>query len=476
MNRKLRYAILSVDLMWIGGVFVFAHVVGRGTSIGRAGSAAWFVHIGEPVAALLVWSVLYFSKKLEGSSRGWHGPSIVAQVTVGACYLMTALLALAMVTRIQASPAELFYLSGLLPLGFIAIRCSAWALVSLTANPRKNRKVVILGAGRVARELAHKISTHPEMSMEVRGVLFPSDAGPVRQSAIAPQSISLRSLSVLDLLQEQHIQELIIVEPVPSGPETEKLISNCRKLGIRIHIVPQHYELYLSKAELQDLDGVPLLSLEERKPPAIGVTIKRSMDVAGALLLLALSAPLLALASAALYASTGLAFRKERRCGKDGAPFWMYRLNIDRDSPSLHGYARILAWFSLTELPQLCNVLKGEMSLVGPRPESLERVRHYSVWQRRRLTVTPGLTGLAQVRGLREEHSSEEKARFDLQYIGEWSLFMDLSLLLQTAWALFVRLVKADAHERAPELQAKLTAGLSARRMMHVDRAQSSAD
>jgi len=476
MNRKLQYAILSADLLWMCGAFGFAHLLGHGASIGSAGSPAWSAHIVAVMAALLVWSVLFFSKKLEGSSRGWHLPSIVAQVTVGVCYLMTALLAVAVFVRVDASPLEFLYLCGLLPLGLIGIRCSAWALVSLPADSRKKRKVVILGAGRVARELAHKIRTHPEMSMEVVGVLFPANADPGERSATAPQSISLRSLNVLDLLQEQHVQELIIVEPVPSAPETEKLISNCRKAGIRMHIVPQHYELYLSKAELQEIDGVPLVSLQERKPPAIGASVKRSMDVAGALLLLALTAPLLALASAALFASKGLAFRKELRCGKNGAPFWMYRLNIDRDVPSLRGYARILAWFSLTELPQVWNVLKGEMSLVGPRPESLERVRHYSVWQRRRLAVTPGLTGLAQVRGLREEHSSEEKARFDLQYIGEWSLFMDLSLLLQTAWALFVRLLGQDRAKKTPQVQSILTREFGARRMMHADRAQSGAD
>jgi lipopolysaccharide/colanic/teichoic acid biosynthesis glycosyltransferase len=80
------------------------------------------------------------------------------------------------------------------------------------------------------------------------------------------------------------------------------------------------------------------------------------------------------------------------------------------------------------------------MALVGPRPESSERVRRYSDWQRQRLTVRPGLTGLAQVHGLREQHSSEEKSRYDMQYIHQWSLFMDVSLLLQTVWTLVVRL------------------------------------
>jgi len=200
------------------------------------------------------------------------------------------------------------------------------------------------------------------------------------------------------------------------------------------------------------------------------------MDLAGALLLLGLSSPLLTLASLVVYVRKGTAFRRELRCGRNGAPFWMYRLNIDRDEKCLQGYLRILAQFSLTELPQLWNVLKGEMSLVGPRPESRDRVRHYSAWQRQRLTVISGLTGLAQVRGLREEHSSAEKARFDLQYIGQWSLFLDLSLLLQTAWALLMRFVKEDSFVKAPALQSKPTREFALRRMMHADSTQSGAD
>jgi len=94
------------------------------------------------------------------------------------------------------------------------------------------------------------------------------------------------------------------------------------------------------------------------------------------------------------------------------------------------------------------------MSLVGPRPESLDRVKHYSMWQRQRLTVTPGLTGLAQVNGLREQHSSEEKAHFDLQYIFHWSLFLDFCLLLQTAWTFLARLTQVDSWRDAPAPEA----------------------
>ena len=130
----------------------------------------------------------------------------------------------------------------------------------------------------------------------------------------------------------------------------------------------------------------------------------------------------------------------------------------------------------MTELPQLWNVLRGEMSLVGPRPESPERVRHYSDWQRQRLSVAPGLTGLAQVHGLREQHSSEEKARFDLEYIFHWSLFLDFSLIVQTAWTLVVRLLKPPQTKTTAPVGVPQLVEMTIKEALHADSTQSSAD
>lgn len=114
----------------------------------------------------------------------------------------------------------------------------------------------------------------------------------------------------------------------------------------------------------------------------------------------------------------------------------MYRLNSRRGASSLSSWERLLQKVSITELPQLWNVIRGDMSLVGPRPESEERVKRYSDWQNQRLICKPGVTGLAQVHGLREESSSEDKAYFDLRYIQDWSLLTDVSLILETLWAI----------------------------------------
>ncbi|HTC93248.1 MAG TPA: sugar transferase [Terriglobales bacterium] len=474
MNRKLQYSILGADLLWIAIVFIYSL---RGAEAVSAAGILQLVYFPAILIACSIWAVLYFRKKLEGFRGGWYFPSVFAQVIVGVFYLVGSLLVLALLTNHYYSRSALLYLVCLLPAGFITIRCLAWWAVMSRSGARPRRRVVILGSGRLVRELALKIVRHPEISMEVAGILFPAGTEPAKQTSNLPAgTVSIRSLNVLSLMQNKQVEDLIVVEPVPPGTEPLKLISNCRKAGMRVHLVPQHYELYLSKAKLTEIDDVPLLSLEEQTLPAIGLQLKRAMDLLGASLLLGLSAPLLVFSALALHLNKKPTLRKELRCGKHGRPFWMHRLNIDRDASNLAPYERVLAQFSLTELPQLWNVLRGEMSLVGPRPESPDRVKHYSMWQMQRLSVIPGLTGLAQVNGLREQHSSEEKARFDLQYIFHWSLFQDISLLLQTAWTFLTRLIGEDGFSVTPKLKSLHDAELFIPRVLNADSTQSGAD
>jgi lipopolysaccharide/colanic/teichoic acid biosynthesis glycosyltransferase len=451
MNQKLRYSILAADLLWIAAASAAAHILQNGLTVGRA-ELPRTLYAPEILLIASIWTVLYSRQRLEGFGGGRWFPSVLAQVTTAVIYLLGALLVFTFLRNNGDSRLELVYIGTLLPLGFIAIRCLTWWLVTSRPRGASRRRVVILGSGQLVHDLASKISRHPEMPLEVTGVLFPSDTEPSNRAATLPAgTISIRTLGILGLMQEKKAQELILVEPLPTGVESEKLISHCRKAGMRVHLVPQRYELYLSKAKLTEIEDVPLLSLEEQTLSTVGLRLKKVVDFLGALFLLVFSAPLLALSAGALRSRKDKVLRKELRCGKNGRPFCMYRLNVDRWAPDLSGCEWILARFSMTELPQLWNVLKGEMSLVGPRPESPERVKHYSMWQRQRLSVTPGLTGLAQVNGLRENHTSEEKAHFDLQYIFHWSLFLDFSLLLQTIFTLVARLTGGDLAVRVGE-------------------------
>jgi len=164
------------------------------------------------------------------------------------------------------------------------------------------------------------------------------------------------------------------------------------------------------------------------------------MDLVASLLLLPPIAFILTGSAIVLRSKKRRVFRRELRIGKNGRSFWMYRLDLNYGEANVPTYERFLLDLSISELPQLWNVLKGEMSLVGPRPECPNRVKNYSEWQRQRLKAKPGVTGLAQVNGLRDRHASEEKTRYDLQYLLDWTAFMDIVLLLQTLGALMRRL------------------------------------
>jgi lipopolysaccharide/colanic/teichoic acid biosynthesis glycosyltransferase len=122
---------------------------------------------------------------------------------------------------------------------------------------------------------------------------------------------------------------------------------------------------------------------------------------------------------------------------------------VDHNPQNSSCFERMLWQFSISELPQFWNVLRGDMSLVGPRPECPERATRYSAWHQQRLSAKPGLTGLAQVHGLREQHTSEDKTRHDLQYMLHPSLLKDVSLLIETIWTLMLRLIKIPQHTLA---------------------------
>lgn len=458
--RNIRYWILAADVLWVFAALALAICLRYVNTPGRLGVSAYAqTYSLMAVAAAAVWIFLYFEMSLDGFKGGWHFPSVFSKIMVALSILMLVVLAFAYLTRHYYSRLVLLYFVPLLILGLLGIRYLVRSLVASRSKGASNQRCVILGNGRVARELAEKFAAHPELHFQVVGFLFPdeSDAFNGLAGSIGAPLASVKTLQVLELLARERVQKLIIVMSQQNSAEVGKLITECRKFSIQPYVVPHWYDLYVSQAELVDVDGLPLLSLAERNPSALNLALKRVIDVVVSAGLLLLASPLLLLAALFVYRNKGKAFRAESRCGKDGIPFQMYRLNVDRFATNpQQRYERLLVRWSLTELPQLWNVLRGDMSLVGPRPESSERTKHYSDWQRQRLKVPGGVTGLAQVHGLREQHSSEEKARFDLQYIFTWSPLLDLSLILQTAWTLLIRgLAQVYAQPQEPPPSAE---------------------
>jgi lipopolysaccharide/colanic/teichoic acid biosynthesis glycosyltransferase len=449
-NRLLLW-IFVVDLLWVAMACLGADLLRYGIHWGATQRV--FMHDLLPLLLLawLLWGLLSDRMQLDGFRGGWRFQAITSSLFLGVLLLMTVLLASSYLSRQYMSRLALGYFGVLLFAGFTAIRYGAYRILRARHRAGKVGRVVILGTGQIAQELAAKIDGHPEMLCKVVGFLYPGHSGSdLAVAGGANGSSMLSTLGAVDLLRTEQIDELILATSIPSSAELLNLTARCRELGIAVSLVPQPYELYLSKPNLLDLGGLPLLRLQQASTSVFFAQWKLITDFVLSLVLGTLAIPILVPSALILRFIKRRAFRWEVRSGRYGNPFQMLRLNVDRTALDITRFEAFLRHLSITELPQLLNVLRGDMSLVGPRPESPTRVRHYSEWQRQRLSVKPGMTGLAQVHGLREQHSSEDKTRFDLQYLLHPSPLGDLSLLLQTFGTLLVR-VLSRSKRTAPQ-------------------------
>jgi len=325
------------------------------------------------------------------------------------------------------------------------VRAISSRVLGKQRRSRRLCRVVIAGSGYIARELAAKIHRHPEMLCRVVGFLYEDQQTEDRLQGnfVTEGPMRTSTLGLIDLLSEQEVDELMLAFPSTPSAEVLRLALQCRERGISVSLIPQPYELYLSKPKLLDLDGLPILQFH---PPNVTPAFergKRVIDICFGSIFLLLAAPVVLASAIVLRVLKHRTFRWETRCGQFGRKFQILRLDVDRDPPPGSRFETLLAQLSISELPQLWNVLRGQMSLVGPRPESPTRTRRYTQWEEQRLRVKPGMTGLAQVHGLREQSSSEEKTRFDLQYVLHSSLTNDLSLLVQTVWTLALRVLRS---------------------------------
>ncbi|MGA9544089.1 MAG: sugar transferase [Candidatus Sulfotelmatobacter sp.] len=444
--EQLRNRILAADLAWIPVALAAEQGLCSGVHCRQIplGPSNFVVYV---VCTVFAWVLLSENLHLDGFRGGWRLPAMISHLLLAAALLMVLLLAVANVSERYVGRMTLSVFTLFLLVGFFCIR---WAALRMVLQRYKNgdvHRVVILGSDQLATELAAKFSHHPELLCQVVGFLCPGIEGPparpgrnARAASTTAGSTTVSTIEVIGLLRRLDVDELVMAHTAASN-EILNLVVLCRQQAIRVSLVPQPYELYLSRPRLLDLGGLPLLQFGELEPPSSAGIGKRLLDFGLGFVLAALTLPVILLCGAVLRVSTGKAFRWETRTGRRGTQFSMLRLNVDHDPQRHSGFERMLWQLSVAELPQLWNVLRGEMSLVGPRPEGPERASRYSAWQRQRLSVKPGITGLAQVQGLREQHASEDKTRHDLQYMLHPSLLKDLSLLIETVWTLTVRLI-----------------------------------
>ncbi len=376
-------------------------------------------------------------------------PSLISTSALGTIAL-DGLLALSPVGPLSAGSAII--VAGGTLVGSVAVRGVVrffWHRLTGTAIG------LMIGTPEAADIVARRLSTHPEARLHLVGYLSP----PGEETAT-----ELTRLGSVDdftrVAREHNVERVVVTEQGSSEPLAERLIEECKTAGLGLTFLPQHFGLLGPGIELNRLAELPVLDFRFSDPPRSTIAMKRGMDLVVSGTLLALLSPLLLIAALMIAFDTGFpVFFRQRRVGRDGRLFTMLKfrtmvrgadehleelINLEEleepvfkihNDPRITRSGRILRRTSVDELPQLLNVLKGDMSLVGPRPEEEAVAALYDERQRSRLAVKPGLTGPMQVYG-RADLTFEERLAIERDYLDNLSITGDLALLLRTPSAI----------------------------------------
>jgi exopolysaccharide biosynthesis polyprenyl glycosylphosphotransferase len=307
-------------------------------------------------------------------------------------------------------------------------------------------RVLVVGAGPIAQDLVSRIHRHPWLGYEVVGLV---DDTPGR-ALVRGVPVIGRTAELGRIVDELAVDEVLIALPDASRAQLVALVSQCDRDGLSIRVFPDVFEIIASGVEISDLDGMPLLTMRNVALRGWRRTLKRVVDIAISLSALVLLSPLLLVVAILVkIESRGAAFYVQERMGFDARPFPILKFRsmregaeretgavwARRDDPRRTRVGQFLRRSNLDEFPQLINVLLGHMSIVGPRPERPQFVAEF----RRRIPrymerhrEKAGLTGWAQVNGLRGDTSIEERTKYDLYYIENWSLLFDFKIMAKT--------------------------------------------
>jgi exopolysaccharide biosynthesis polyprenyl glycosylphosphotransferase len=456
----VRRMLLVADVAGLSLAFAVSHALLEGAS-GSPGQLEGAVEVLLFVATLPLWIVV---AKLYGlydrdEERTDHSTpddivGVFHLVTIGACIVFAGG-RITGIFRPELTKVLLFWALAIGTITFGRVLARAFCRRSITYL----QNTVIVGAGDVGQMVARKFLQHPEYGINLVGFV---DAQPLERQhglkhlcVLGPPSRLPAMVRVFD------VERVVIAFSKESHEETLNLIRSLKDLEVQIDIVPRLFEIVGAGIQMHAVEAVPLVGLPPLRLSSSSRLLKRMMDLAFAAGGLVLFAPLLLLIALAIKLdSKGPVFFRQVRMGSGDRTFRIYKfrtmvvdaesrkhdvakLNMHAqnggdprmfkvpDDPRLTRVGRVLRRYSLDELPQLVNILTGEMSLVGPRPLILDEDQHVVEWARKRLTLKPGATGLWQVLGA-SEIPFNEMTKLDYIYVTNWSLWGDLRLVFRT--------------------------------------------
>ena len=408
---------------------------------------------------LVIWSVLLFTYHSYHSHRtvpvSREALTIFRVVFVGNVLLAT----LAYLLPLRQLSRSWFVLFAALSAVFLVMEKIAVRVIARWVRLKglNYRTVLIVGTGRRAIDVARVIHEHKYWGYKILG--FVAD-GHHLSNGWARYRVYGTVPELRRLLEQGHfpepVDEIVFAVTRKKLDEMKQMFILCEELGIRARVAMNFFQNRVARIELEELEGIPFLTFTTTPSNETQLAFKRMLDVTVSALLLFLSLPVILIAALGIKISSGgSVIFKQERIGLNGRIFTLYKFRTMledaharrdelnhlnemsgpvfkvRSDPRVTGIGRLLRKFSLDELPQLWNVLKGDMSLVGPRPPIPEEVRSYRRWHRRRLSMKPGLTCLWQISG-RSNIDFDRWMQLDLQYIDNWSPSLDMKILLRT--------------------------------------------
>jgi len=451
--------VVSLVALDVAGVFLAIFTALAFKALVRQGSFGWhdiYEQTKDIVVLATLVTLLLFAKSGLYADRGQR-PGLPR--VIGSLFQVTMVtLLFAVINGNEFSSYYIFYGSLFFSIAYVSAFRYGYERVSgvILRAAGYQRRAVLVGTGHHIEAVAHALDDSPSR-VEVVGFV----------SLVPRPDNGLRSLGALEDLGEvieQHgIDEVIIADPDFPQREAVELVDRAHQRGVRVRIAPSTMEILVHRAEFVPGETVPLFELKLPVFEGIDYILKRGFDllVAGFLVLL-FSPVLIACWLAVRLTSRGPAIYRSWRPGIGGQPFacfkfrTMYRdaegrqeelehLNEQsgalfkiRNDPRVTPVGRFMRRWSLDELPQLFNVLRNEMSLVGPRPLPERDFQRMEEWHKKRYLVLPGITGLWQVSG-RSELDFDDLVRLDFLYLERWSVFLDLSILVKTVPAVLAR-------------------------------------
>jgi exopolysaccharide biosynthesis polyprenyl glycosylphosphotransferase len=449
-------SLLALDFIGVAGALVTADMVKLAVHDKASLSDAW--HDAKPsIAFAYLITVLCFARVDLYAART-RRPGL-ARIATALAQATVIALVFALADRQHFSSYFIFYGSWFFATIYISalreahLRAGGWLL----DQAGYTRRAVLVGSGKHIEEVARALADRSRTRVDIVGYISLTPR---------PQN-GLRSLGQLpdlpQVLEREAIQEVIIADPDFPQDKAVELVDSCHQRGVTVQVAPSTMEILIDRAEFAPGHTVPLFTLRPPVFEGVDFAVKRSFDLVVSSVGLILLSPLfLAVAIAIKLSSRGPVIYRSVRPGMAGKPFFCFKFRTMRehaeqiqdeleplnelsgalfkirDDPRMTKVGRLLRRFSLDELPQLVNVVKGEMSLVGPRPLPMRDFDRLDDWHKKRYLVLPGITGLWQVSG-RAELDFDDLVRLDFLYLERWSIMLDLSILLKTIPAVLSR-------------------------------------